>query len=157
MGNWIMDILVLSGYWFLFWKKFLINPFLLNTSEIASTFFPHWIWFGRQLRKGIFPAQDDIYYNLPGSIPFLSTFYPPSLIMAWLATFLKIDSAFRLYAYFILSHYLLASLFAYYLFGNLFCAITLIYSAYIIKPNTDRKSTRLNSSHIQKSRMPSSA
>ena len=131
-----MPIYFLIGYHFLFFFKFYRNPYQLCTSELASTFFPHWIWVGRQLRKGIFPAQDDIYYNLPGSIPFLSTFYPPSLIMAWLATFLKIDSAFRLYAYFILSHYLLASLFAYYLFGNLFCAITLIYSAYIIKPNT---------------------
>ena len=128
--------LILFSYWVLFWRKFLWNPYLLCTSEIASTFFPHWRWIGRQLRQGIFPSQDDIYYKLPGSIPFLATFYPPNLISAWLGSFLKEDHAFRLYAYFIIIHFLLCSFFAYELFGNLFGAITLAYAGYVIKPNT---------------------
>ena len=131
-----MHYLILIGYWLLFWRKFLWNPYLLCTSEIASTFFPHWRWMGRQLRQGIFPSQDDIFYKLPGSIPFLATFYPPNLITAYLGSFLKEDHAFRLYAYFIIAHFLLCSIFAYQLFGNLFGAITLAYAGYVIKPNT---------------------
>jgi len=131
-----MPYLVLFAYWLIFWRKFLINPYLLCTSEVASTFFPHWLWVGRQLRKGIFPAQDEIYYKLPASIPFLATFYPPNLISAYIGSFLKEDRAFRLYAYFILFHFLICSVFAYQLFGNLFAAITLAYAGYVIKPNT---------------------
>lgn len=131
-----MESLILLAYWLLFWQKHLRNPYLLCTSEIASTFFPHWRWMGQQLRQGIFPAQDEIFYKLPGSIPFLATFYPPNLISAYLGSFLKEDHAFRLYAYFIIAHYLLCSYFAYALFGNLFGAITLAYAGYVIKPNT---------------------
>lgn len=131
-----MHYLILTAYWLLFWRKFLFNPYLLCTSEVASTFFPHWIWMGRQLRAGIFPAQDDIYYKYPGSIPFLASFYPPYLIASFLASFLSIDRAFRCYVYFILLHFLLASVLAYNLFGNLFGAITLAYAGYVIKPNT---------------------
>lgn len=131
-----MHYLILFGYWLLFWRKFLWNPYQLCTSEIASTFFPHWRWMGKQLRQGIFPAKDEIYYKLPGSIPFLATFYPPNLLTAYIGSFLKEDHAFRLYAYFILAHYLLCSFFAFALFGNLFGAITLAYAGYVIKPNT---------------------
>lgn len=128
--------LFLIAYWLLFWRKFLWNPYLLCTSEIASTFFPHWRWMGLELRAGKFPSQDDIFYKLPGSIPFLATFYPPNLITAYLGSFLKEDHAFRLYAYFIILHFLLCSFFAYGLFGNLFAALTLAYAGYVIKPNT---------------------
>ena len=128
-----MYALILIAYHFLFFFKFYRNPYLLCTSEIASTFFPHWIWMGRELREGRFPAQDDIYYKLPGSIPFLATFYPPNLIASYIGSFLSLDNAFRLYAYFIIGHYFLASLFAYFLFGNLFCALTLAYAGYCIK------------------------
>lgn len=131
-----MYALILIAYWLLFWHKHFRNPYLLCTSEVASTFFPHWLWMGNELREGRFPAQDNIYYNLPGSIPFLSTFYPPSLLAAYIGSALELDSAFRLYAYFILAHFLLGSLFAYWLFGNLFSALTLTYAAYCIKPNT---------------------
>ena len=131
-----MHYLFLVLYWIIFWQKFLWNPYLLCTSEIASTFFPHWRWMGNQLRQGIFPSQDNIYYKLPGSIPFLATFYPPNLISAWFGSFLKEDHAFKLYAYMIIGHFLLCSIFAYQLFGNLFGAITLAYAGYCIKPNT---------------------
>ena len=131
-----MPILALILFHIIFFWRLYTNPFKLCTSEVASTFFPHWIWMGRQLRQGIFPAVDDIYYKYPGSIPFLATFYPPNLITSWLGSFLSLDYALKLYVYTILAHYLLGSLFAYYLFGNLFAALTLTYSAYIIKPFT---------------------
>lgn len=128
-----MSAWFLVAYHFLFFWKFYRNPYLLCTSELASTFFPHWIWMGRELRQGRFPAQDDIYYKLPGSIPFLATFYPPNLITAWLGSFLSLDKAFLLYMQSILTHYLVGSFLAYYLFGNLFAAITLVYAGYCIK------------------------
>jgi len=131
-----MQVALLVLYFFIFWHKFIINPYKLCTSEIASTYFPHWRWMGMELRRGVFPASDNIYYKLPGSIPFLSTFYPPSLVLSYIGSFLSLDRAFRLYVYMIIGHYLLASLFAYWLFGNLFAAITLAYAGYVIKPNT---------------------
>jgi len=123
----------LVAYHFLFFWKFYKNPYLLCTSEMASTFFPHWLWMGKMLRRGIFPAVDAIYFKLPGSIPFLATFNPPSLLTAYLGSFLNQDNAFRLYVYSILAHYILGSFFAYLLFGNLFATITLIYAGYCIK------------------------
>ena len=120
----------LVSYWFIFWNKFLTNPYLLCTSEIASTYFPHWLWMGRKWQ-----AKDDIYYKEPASIPFLSMWYWPNVLVSKLTNFLIIDSSMRLYAYFIISHYLLASLIAYKVMG-LFGAITLTYAGYCIKPQT---------------------
>lgn len=80
-------------------------------------------------------TKDDIYYRYPACIPFLSMFYFPNVLMAKIASFFKQDVAFRIYAYFILAHYLLASFIAFKVMG-LFGAITLTYAAYCIKPQT---------------------
>lgn len=122
--------LVLTAYWLIFWQKFLRNPYLLATSEIATTNFPHWLWMGRKWR-----ATDDLYYKYPASIPFLSMWYLPNVIVSYISKFLCIDNAFKLYTYFILGHYLLASFIAYKIFG-LFGAITITYAGYCIKPQT---------------------
>jgi len=120
----------LVGYWLIFWQRFLRNPYLLCTSELATTNFPHWLWMGRKWR-----AKDDLYYRFPACIPFLSMWYWPSVLVSKLSRFLCLDNAFRLYAYFILAHYLLASIIAYKALG-LFGAITLTYAGYCIKPQT---------------------
>ena len=117
-------------YWFIFWQKFLRNPYLLSTSEIATTNFPHWIWMGRKWR-----ATDEIYYKYPASIPFMSMWYFPNVLVSKLSRYLSLDSAFKLYVYFILAHYLLASIIAYKVLG-LFGALTLTYAGYCIKPQT---------------------
>lgn len=106
----------------------MLNPFRLCTAETASTFFPHWIWMGRKWR-----ITDEIYYKYPACIPFLSMWYPPSYIASKIAKFLTLDAAFRFYAYFILLHYLLASILAYKVMG-LFGAITFTYAGYCVKP-----------------------
>lgn len=121
---------ILIGYWFIFWQKFLRNPYLLSTSEMATTNFPHWMWMGRKWQ-----ATDDLYYKYPASIPFLSMWYWPSVLVSKLTRFLSLDRAFKLYTYFVLSHYLLASLIAYKVLG-LFGALTLTYTGYCIKPQT---------------------
>lgn len=98
---------------------------------------------GRELRAGRFPFKDDIYYRYPGCIPFLSTFYPPNLLTAWLGCTLPIDTAFRLFTWLILSHSLLGSIVAWFAFCRIagplsaaFGALTLTYAAYNIKPQT---------------------
>ena len=62
-----LSILVVMHVAF-FWK-FYRNPWLLNTSEVASNFFPFWKWAGSHL-----PFRDKIYYLYPACIPFLSVF-----------------------------------------------------------------------------------
>lgn len=120
----------LTIYWLIFWQRFLRNPWLLCTSELATTNFPFWCWMGRKWR-----ATDDLYYRYPACIPFLSMWYLPSILASKLTRLLSIEGTFRLYAYFILAHYLLASFIAYKVLG-LFGAITLTYAGYCIKPQT---------------------
>lgn len=78
---------------------------------------------------------DKIYYKYPACIPFLSMFYLPNVLVSKFSKFLSTDIAFKLYAYFIILHYLLASIITYKLLG-LFGAITLTYCGYSIKPQT---------------------
>lgn len=126
----MLPILILFAYWLIFWKKFLRNPYLLCTSEIASTYFPFWLSMGRKWKP-----VDNIYYKYPACIPFLSMFYLPSVLISKLSKFLSLNISFKIYAYFILLHYFLASVIAYKVFG-LFGAITLTYAGYCIKPQT---------------------
>ena len=132
-----MNYLILITYWILFWKKFLKNPYLLCTSELASTYFPHWLWMGRKWQ-----ATDSIYYQHPACIPFLSMFYPFHVLTARLSRNMSHDSAFRLLTWNIIGHYFLASIIAFSLFSPygtlpaLFGAITLTYAGYCIKPQT---------------------
>jgi len=115
-----------------------MNPYKLCTSELASTYFPHWLWMGRKWQ-----ATDDIYYKYPACIPFLSMWYPPKVILSKLSRWMSHDNAFKLFSYDLLGHSLLASIIAYFMFrqsygemASLFGAITLTYSAYMIKPQT---------------------
>ena len=133
-----MYALALIGYHFLFFRKVYQNPFILSTAEIASTFFPHWLWMGRKWRM-----TDDIYYKYPASIPFLSMFYPSHVILAYISKFICIDKALILYIWHILSHFLIGSFLSYWMFRQwtgetaaLFGAITLTYSGYMIRPQT---------------------
>lgn len=130
---------VLIAYWLVFFWKFLNNPFLLSTSELLSKHFPHWIHLGKELRKGIFPYRDK-YFIYPACIPFLSMFYPPHLISAWLGSFLNLDRAFSFLVSTELIHYLLCSFLSFHMFNQwyspeiaIFGAITLTYMAYSIK------------------------
>ena len=125
-----MEIIFLILYNFLFFHKFYRNPYLLCTSELASTYFPFWRW-----SKGKISYICDIYYPLPACIPFLSSFYPWQIVSSWFSQYLSLDTAFKLFSYGILLHYLVASIIAYKLLG-LFGAITLTYAGYCIKPQT---------------------
>lgn len=125
-----LPVLFLVVYHFIFWNRFYSNPYLLSTSEIASTYFPFWLWTGRKWR-----GDDCVYYRHPRCIPFLSMYYAPSVLVSKVTKYLSLDVAFVVYCYFIIGHYLLASLIAYKVMG-LFGAITLTYAGYSIKPQT---------------------
>ena len=137
----IISLLVLIhvAFWWMFYR----NPWLLCTSEVASNYFPYWRWFGKQLRSGRFPVTDDIYYLQGASIPFLSTFYPPSVLSAFIGSFLSDSRAFRLYAYQIVIHSLFTCLGAYWMLLQwfspeiaLFGAISMTYNAFMTRVQT---------------------
>src|SRR3990167_4723408 len=98
----INSFIILVAYNLLFFWKFWKNPYLNHTSEMASTFYPHW-----QSRKFI----DNIYYKYPFAIPFLSTMYLPHLLTSF-------TKSFRVLQYNILIHYVLGSYLAYILFSQ---------------------------------------
>lgn len=138
-----LPIFVLIIFHFCFWWKFYTNPWRLCTSEVVSNEFPYWWWFGQELRKGRFAMTDNIYYRQGGSIPFLSTFYPPNLISSLISSFLTKERAFVLYVYHILLHNLFGSLGAFWVLSQwvnpsiaLFGALSLTYNAYMIRPQT---------------------
>ena len=126
-------------YWLVFWKDILAKPWQLSTSELASTFFPHWLWMGRKWRW-----RDSIFYKFPACIPFLSMWYPGHVVSAILGRCIPgLDGKFRVFAVSILLHYLLGSFISFAMFRqtfgmveSLFGAVTLTYCAYAIKPQT---------------------
>lgn len=133
-------VLLLATYHALFFWRVYTNIFRQSTSEVISTFFPHWIWAGRQWAKGKLPMKDQIYYQYPGCIPFLSTFYPLGIVSSFLSTFLRLDTAFLLWQYVINLHYLLGSILSFLVFSQwasvplaLFGALTLTYASFMIK------------------------
>src|SRR3990167_2268442 len=133
-------VFLLATYNLIFFWKFYQNPYLNHTSETATTFYPHWVWLGRTIRRLAPPIVDKIYYRYPAAIPFLSTFYPPHFFTAFLSSFLSIDKSFQLLQLNVLAHYLLSSILSFLMFSQwcspmaaLFGAITLTYSGYCIK------------------------
>ncbi len=109
-------------------------------SELLSTFFPTWIWQGREWRKGKVPKYDPYYWIVAHAHPVVSSFYPPHILSSVIGVRLKIDSAFRLLLFSLLGHLLFGSIGWYVcvqIWSNplvaLFGALTLTYSAYNIK------------------------
>jgi len=110
----------------------------LATSELLSTFFPTWIWQGREWRKGRIPKYDPYYWGNAHAHPVLSTYYPLSL--SKLSGFLSINSAFKLMVYNLFAHVLIGFFGYYWLFHSfsdplpsLFGALTITFGAYSLK------------------------
>lgn len=134
------SILFLAIYHLIFFWKFYFKPYENCTGEVASTYFPHWIWCGRQWASGKIPLRDTIYYYYPGSIPFLSTFYPPHIITSIIGSKLSLNHAYLLYHFTMVAHYLLGSILSFFAFLKwadplvaLFGSITWTYAAYNIR------------------------
>ncbi len=109
-------------------------------SELLSTFFPTWIWHGRQWRKGKVPKYDPYYWINAHSHPVVSSYYPPHAISSMAASRLGVDAQFTAFVSLLIAHFIF--LFVGYLFllstwatflVSIFGAITLTFGAYNIK------------------------
>lgn len=130
----------LIGFNLLFFRRFyFVDPYCYATSEALDTAFPSSRVLGEWYRRGCRGEIDPYYYPYFSSIPFLQTFYPPNILQAVIGTFLPLDAAFILFSFYMVSHFLLASIGAYFLFGGgivgLFGAITFAYMGYNVKQN----------------------
>ena len=114
--------------------------FRFATSELLSTYFPTWIWQGREWRKWRVPKHDPCYWGNAHAHPVLSTYYPPSIFASYFASKLSLDNSFISYCVFLISHYVLTFTSYYWLFHtfseplpSLFGAITITFGAYALK------------------------
>jgi len=118
----------------LLWKVY-INPYHMATGELISTFFPSWIWMGRQARK-LHSWKYDSYWLNYHAHPVLSSYYPPHVLTAWISSFLNLNASFKLFVYTIYLHMLVQSILWYYLLLPLgallalFGSITITYAAF---------------------------
>lgn len=111
------------------------------TSELLSTYFPTWIWQGREWSKGRIPKYDPYYWGNAHAHPVLSTYYPPSIFLSAISTAgSKLDRIFRHYLCFLLVHYVVGCVAWFWLFSqhstpriSLFGAITITFGAYALK------------------------
>ena len=135
------QIVILIVYNFLFFWKIWINPFTISRSELLSTFYPSWLYIGRQLRQSKSWKHEPCYWLNFHAHPVLSSYYPPHVITSWIASFLNLDDAFVLLTHTILAHFIWMSLGWYFLLNIsytsipllIFGALTLTYSGYNIK------------------------
>ena len=113
--------------------------FHLSTSELLSTFFPTWLWQGREWIKGRIPKYDN-YWGNAHAHPVLSSYYPPSAISSALcaATKMSLDRAYCCFIAVLASH-MVFCLVSWYivLTGSqpvrLLGAITIAFGAYSLK------------------------
>ena len=112
----------------------------LSRSELLSTFFPTWIWQGREWAKGKVPKYDPYFWISAYSHPVLSTFYPPQLLGSLAFSRASLETAFKGYVGVILLH-LLFGFYGWYTLLNswasplvsIFGAITFVFSGYNFK------------------------
>ena len=131
---------LLTIYHLLFFWKAYTKPFSLATSELLSTFFPTWIWQGKQWSKWRVPKYENNYWLLPNAHPVTSTYYPLGIISSFIFSKKNLDLAFLTFTYFNLLHFLGASI-GWFIFLSwsfhpliaLFGAITFTYQAYPLK------------------------
>lgn len=110
-----------------------------SRSELLSTFFPSWIWQGREWSKGRIPKYDPGFWIVADVHPVISTYYPPSAIASFLCayTIRSLDTIFSAFVALLFLHVLFGFIGWFYLihtWANFYCAvfgaITLTFSAY---------------------------
>lgn len=79
------------------WRKF-------SRSELLSTFFPTWIWQGREWSKGRIPKYDPYFWINAHSHPVICSYYPISIIGSILAAKLSLDKGFELLLFLLFLH-----------------------------------------------------
>lgn len=138
-------LVLLTCYHVLLFRHFyFINSYRYATSELLEQVFPSWFHLGRSLRQGRWVVDDPYYYADYPSYPFLSTFYPPHMVSAWLGSFLPLNQAFLLLCLTMVSHFWLASVSVYTLATAMgaaplpagFASVTLSSLGYAMKQNS---------------------
>ena len=113
------------------------------TAEVLETYLGSSRLLGEWLRGKRRWGDDPYYYANPTALPFLSLWYPPHCLQAYLGSFCSLNGAYRLLTTTMALHYWLASISVYILWRNLsvsspwiagLAALTLSYSAYSMKP-----------------------
>lgn len=140
MNAWIL----LGSYHLLLFRAFYFqNPYVYATSEALEQGYASFLHLGRELRRGRLLPHDPYYYPDYASLPFLSSFYPPHMVSAWLATFLPLNQAWIVYCLTMVSHFYLASVSVYILAIHMgyaplsagFASVTLSTLGYAMKQN----------------------
>jgi hypothetical protein len=136
-------ILALCLFHVVFFRRFYFgNPYWYATSSALDIQFSASRLLGDELRRGALVPNDPYFYPRISGIPFLSNFYPPHMMQAWVGSFLSLDHSWVLYCWGMMVHYLWASIGAYLLFSQcgpwlaFFGAITLTPFGYAVKQNS---------------------
>ena len=137
-------LLLLTCFHLLLFRRFYFqNPYVYARSEALEQGFASSRLLGDSLRHGRL-VDDTYYYPDYRALPFLSTYYPPHALQAWVGSWLTLDQAWRLYSFTMVLHFLAASVSVYILaismgFAPLpagFASITLSSLGYAMKQNS---------------------
>src|SRR3990167_570899 len=82
----------------------------LARSELLSTFFPTWVWQGREWSKWRIPKYDKYYWLNAHTHPVISTYYPFNILSSLCIRICSLDTAFR----FLVGNFLLHALWGWY-------------------------------------------
>ena len=108
--------LLICYHLLLFRKFYFLNPYVYARSEaLEQGFASSWL-LGQQLRRtGILsPTVDEpFYYPDHAALPFLSTYYWPHRLQAWMGSWLSLNQAWILYSLTMVLHFLLCSVSVY--------------------------------------------
>ena len=100
--------LLIAFHFIFFWRTYL-RPFEFSRSELLSTFFPSWIWQGRQIKSLKSWRYDPYFWLNFHSHPVLSSYYPIHVLSAWVGSLLSLDNAFKLLLWSVRLHHLVTS------------------------------------------------
>ena len=100
-----LPVAALVGIHLLTFGRCYTQPYRYATSEPLDTAFPSSRLLGEALRHGRL-VHDPYYYPHYECLPFLSTFYPPHMLQAWVGSFIGVDGAWRLYLATMAAHFL---------------------------------------------------
>lgn len=135
----------LVAFHLLFFRKFYFqNPYCYATSEALEQGFSSSVLLGRAVRLRQFPPRDVYYYPVYDGLPFLSTYYPPHILQAWIGSWLPLNQAWILYVFTMVLHFLGASVACYCLLSRCSMsplvagcgAITISHVGYSMKQNS---------------------
>lgn len=78
-----------------FRRTYVEQPYHASTAEVLETFLGESRLLGQWLRGQRRWGDDPYYYANPTALPFLSTWYPPHCLQAYLGSFLTLNGAYR--------------------------------------------------------------